>query len=559
MKTTSERRPHVPFNRAVTAIIFSSLLSGGCARRSEMLVCGAIWTGNPQNPAAEAMLIENGRVVRIGTLDTLSTAHPNVTRIDAGGRRIIPGLIDAHVHIVGGGLSMQRLAMRDMTDRAQFMAAVADRSRQLASGQWLLGRGWSTDSWANPSSPTRDWIDGATGDHPALLQRMDGHCALANTAALRLAGLDSPNPIDPPGGTIERDASGRPTGILKDAAISLVSRHVPEPSVEEKCAAIRAAMREANRYGVTTVNTMSEWDDVPALRRVHDEENDTLRVVIFVQEPDWEPFVERVRSFGVHDDRLRIAGFKAYMDGSLGSRTAYMHEPFADQPNNRGLMASGPDTPARLARNFRAAQAAGLQCAVHAIGDEGNHVLLDLYSRLDRNQRPRVEHAQHLLPGDIPRFAELGVVASMQPYHKADDGRYAETAIGPQRSRSSYAFADLLRSGAHVAFGSDWPVVSINPFTGIHAAVTGRTLDGKTWMVHENISVEQALGCYTRGAAFACKLDDRIGMLAPGFLADFVILETDPLSQPTDELIKTRVAATYLGGRKVWSADEKLH
>lgn len=517
-----------------------------------MLVTGAIWTGDPKRPTAEAMAIVGGRIVAVGNRGDLLASYSRNQLLDCGGRRIIPGLIDAHVHLVGGGLSLRRLAMRELADRAQFVSAVARRSRQLGPGEWLLGRGWSTDSWADPSAPTREWIDEATGDHPALLQRMDGHCALANSAALRLAGLDGPNVPNPPGGTIERDSAGRATGILKDAAIALVSRHVPEPGLDEKCEAIRAAMREANRCGVTAVNTMSEWNDLAALRCVHDVGDDTLRVIVYVQEPDWGPFVERVRSFGVDDDRLRIAGFKAYMDGSLGSRTAYMHDPFADQPANRGLMAGGPETPARLSANFREADAAGLQCAVHAIGDEGNHVLLDLYARYARDRRARIEHAQHLLPGDIPRFAELGVVASMQPYHKADDGRYAEAAIGVERCRTSYAFADLLRSGAHVAFGSDWPVVSINPFTGIHAAVTGRTLDGKAWMTHENISVEQALECYTRGAAYACGMDGRIGMLATGFLGDFAILDSDPLTAPVEELEATRVAETYAGGRKVW-------
>lgn len=552
MKTTSDlRRTSVGF-LSVVAITLGHTSFVGCAQRSPTLVCGAIWTGDPANRLAEAMVVENGRVIAIGRRAELSAAYPKARLHDAGGRRVIPGLIDAHVHLVSGGLSLQRLAMRDLADRAQFAAAVGERSAQLRAGQWLLGRGWSTDSWSDPSPPTRDWIDGVTGEHPALLQRMDGHCALANTAALRLAGLDGGRVADPPGGTIERDANGRPTGILKDAAITLVSKHVPEPSVEEGCRAIRAAMQEANRYGVTTVNTMTEWNEVAALRRVHDEAVDSLRVVVFVQEPDWAPFVAKVKSFGVHDDSLRIAGFKAYMDGSLGSRTAYMHEPFADQPGNRGLMASGGDTPARLAANFRAAESAGLQCAVHAIGDEGNHILLDLYSRLAPGQRPRIEHAQHLLPPDIRRFSEIGVVASMQPYHKADDGRYAEAAVGAERCRSSYAFADLLQSGARVAFGSDWPVVSINPFTGIHAAVTGRTLDGKAWMTHESISVEQALGCYTRGAAYACRMEDRIGMLAAGYLADFAILESDALIAPADELAGIRVAETYVGGRKVW-------
>ncbi len=547
--------------------------ASGCASRSAVapmnskpparpliVVNARLWTADPDRPTAEAMTVRDGLIVAVGTRAEAERACPGAEILDCGGRRVTPGLIDSHLHLVSGGASLGRLAMRDLADRRAFVDAVAARARQVRPGGWLLGRGWSTDSWANPSTPTRDWIDPVTGDVPALLHRMDGHCALANTAALRLAGIDRADVPDPPGGAIERDAAGRPTGILKESAIELVAARVPPAGLEEQVTDSLAAMREANRFGVTAVATMSEWADVAALQRVHADGRDTLRVAVYVMEADWTAFVDRVRAMPVRDDRLWIAGFKAFVDGSLGSRTAYMREPFADRPDTRGLLSDTMLAPGRMSANLDAADAAGLQSAIHAIGDEANHLLLNLYADLAarrgaRDRRQRIEHAQHLLPDDIPRFARQGVIASMQPFHKADDARYAEVAIGPRRCRSSYAFRDLLASGATLAFGSDWPVVTVNPMAGVHAAVTGRTLDGRTWMTHQNLTVEEALTGYTRGAAFALHRERRIGRLAPGMLADFTVFETDPLSVRPDDLAEVRVASTYVGGRRVWPLD----
>ncbi len=527
-----------------------------------LVVNAALWTNDPKGPKADSFVVADGKFLAVGERAGLAKVYKPREVIDAGGRRVIPGLIDAHVHLVNGGLSRGRLQLREARNLDDFLRKVREEveRRKLGKDDWLLGRGWTTESWPKNTPPlNRGMIDFECGV-PIVLYRMDGHAALANSAAVRRAGIDERGPPDPPGGAIERDPVTRyPTGILKDAAIDLVTNLIPQAAVEAQVAAISVASREANRFGVTTVNTMSEWTDLAPLREVHDRGGDTLRVGVYVSEPVWSDYLARVKAFPVRDDRLWIAGFKAYMDGSLGSRTAYMHEPFSDQPGNRGLLSDTMLAAGRMEANLMTADRAGLQAAIHSIGDEANHRLLDLYAEVAaknglRDRRPRVEHAQHLLAADIPRFAKLGVVASMQPFHKADDARYAEERIGAERSRTSYAFADLVRSGAHVAFGSDWPVVTMNPLAGIHVAVTGWTMNGNPWMTHENLTVEQALAAYTSGAAYACKMEDRLGRIAPGYLADFVILESDLLTIAPADLANVNVHSTYLAGRRVWPA-----
>ncbi len=572
--------PHAPrlvsnLRRIGLRFAATALLLAGCAEPhttrpvdavppppADLIVSKArIWS--PGAPEAEALAVRDGRFVAVGTANDIEPfAGPATERIDAQGRRIIPGLIDAHVHPISGGLALANLALRDVRDYDEFLRRVRDEAarRRSAGGDWLIGRGWSTESWPDRRPLRREDVD-VPGGMNVLLYRMDGHCALANTAALTAAGLIDSDVPDPPGGLIERDpATGRPTGILKDAAMDLVARLVPPPTPDRQRDALRAAMREANRFGVTTIHAMSPWSDLEIMQRVHDEGRDTLRIAVYIMEPNWLEFVPRVRAFPVRDDRLWIAGFKAYMDGSLGSRTAYMHDEYADRPDERGLLMDVMQPPSRMAANLRAADRAGLQCAVHAIGDEANRLLLNFYDDLARNngprdRRPRIEHAQHLLPEDVSRFARLGVIPSMQPFHKADDARYAEQALGEMRCRTSYAFADLARGGAVLAFGSDWPVVTIDPFAGIHAAVTGRTLDGRTWMTQQNVTVAEALTAYTAGAAYACFREDRLGRIAPGDLADFVLLDRDPLALTAEDLAAVRPAATFVGGRRVWPRD----
>ncbi len=575
--------------------LVSAVLCAGCAAepiRTLGIYNARIWTGDPRSPEATVLVVENGRFTYVGDDPSLATRCGQPARLsdlfretrvlDAGGARIIPGLIDAHLHLVSGGLQLSRLNLRDAPDRAAFVDAVADGAKQTPPGRWILGGRWTTESWPDPAQPRKEWIDPVTPDNPVLLSRMDGHGALANSVALKLAGIDANGPPDPPGGEIERDAAtGEPTGILRDTAIDLVERLIPPPTAEELDAALVAAIGEANRHGITCVHTMSSWPSVEVFDRARLDGRLTLRIRQYVEEADWQPFVERAaRHRG--DEWFRVAGFKQYADGSMGSRTAYMAEPYADNPperrHHRGLLRevmldAEPSTrpsiadagqrqaavalPTRLQRMAGAAGAAGFSPAVHAIGDQANHLVLDEYERLQSpasagRVRPRIEHAQHLLPADIERFARLCVVASMQPLHKADDGRYVEKAIGPERCRTSYAFRSLLDAGAPLAFGSDWPVVSLNPFLGIHAAVTGRTLDGRVFVPEQNITVEEALRAYTTAAAWAAGDERDLSFIAKGYLADFVILEADPLSVEAEALKDVVVKSTYVAGRQVW-------
>lgn len=570
-----------PIGLIVRFATLALLLFGSCTSHQDIYIRNArIWTNDPANPIANSMHICDGVIAAVG--DHITSTCPNATRssvtLDFAGARIIPGLIDAHLHLVSGGLQRSRLNLRDVPDRDAFIDAIAQRSKQTPKGQWITGGRWSTESWPDPAQPTKEWIDKVTPDHPVLLSRMDGHGALTNSVALRIAGIDRDGPPDPPGGVIERDpATGEPTGILKESAIGTVSKHIPPPSDAELDAALAAAQVEAHRHGITGVHTMSPYRELATIDRARDAGQLTLRVRYYISEDDWREYLDKAKAHR-GDDMFRVCGFKQYADGSLGSRTAYMAVPYADNPDDkrdwRGVAREVFAEEGKLEEMVESAYAAGFGSAIHAIGDLANHTVLEIYEitlaqdetreaannpkskiqNLKSSHRLRIEHAQHLLPSDIERFARLGVVASMQPLHKADDARYAEKAIGPERCKTSYAFRSLLDAGAPVAFGSDWPVVSINPFLGIHAAVTARSLDGDVFVPEQRISVEEALQAYTSGAAHAAGDDQRLGRIAPGYLADFVILEDDILTIDPDELSKVRVKATYVNGRRVWSS-----
>jgi hypothetical protein len=552
-------------NRVIGLGIWLLLATGGCnpaTREADLVITNAnVWTGSGKS--AEAVAIVGDRIAFVGGNGAAHRWIGKSTRtIDAGGRRVIPGITDSHLHLLSGGLQRSRLQLRDAASREAFVTTVTDRAERLAPGDWLLGGRWSVESWSDPAPPRKEWIDPVTGNHPCLLHRMDGHQALANSVALRLAGIDADGPPDPPGGVIERDAeTHEPTGILKDAAINLVSDLIPPPSEEALLAALQDATRLLHSYGVTSVHDMSDDSDLQVLARAHREGQLKLRVRKYVHVPNWLKHIARAHAFTPNDDMLRVAGFKGYMDGSLGSRTAYMYRPYADAEASwsypSGILADQATPPKHMRHMIECADDAGLQAAVHAIGDEANHILIDAYDAVarrnpPRDRRHRIEHAQHLLPEDIPRIAAGGITASMQPFHKSDDGRYAEIALGADRLKGSYAFRSLLSAGAVVCFGSDWPVVTCNPFAGIRAAVTAQTLDGKVWIPEESISVEDALRCYTSAPAKAAFQEKRLGTLAPGMLADLAILSQDILTVPPDQIDQTRAAMTILGGEIVF-------
>jgi predicted amidohydrolase YtcJ len=407
-----------------------------------------------------------------------------------------------------------------------------------------------------------------------FLGRTDGHQSLVNSAALKLAGIDRNGPPDPEGGEIERDPqTNEPTGILKDAAESLVSSKIPSPSQEEMYGALKDAMRELNRVGIVAVHDITEVTQLPVLERARRDDVMTIRVTGYLNVSFWDAYHDTVRGFPVRDEWVQIVGFKGFMDGSLGSRTAYMREPFSDAtPQSkypRGMLMGMVQPQSKFRDMLQRADDAGFQLAVHAIGDEAIHILLDHYEALMAQtppttapaaprlgvRRPRIEHSQHILPEDIARFGKIGVVAVMQPRHKHDDGRFAEAAIGQERCQTTYAWRDLLAADAPVCFGSDWPVATPNPFAGIAAAVTGLTADGEVWVAEQNITVAQALAAYTSAGAFAEGRESLRGTLEPGKLADVVILSQDILTCTPDRIIDTTVTHTIVGGKVAWPTE----
>jgi hypothetical protein len=547
-------------------------------RPADLVIVNArVWTGAENtmgvgnHTAAEptAILIRGERINAVGSnLDVWSHVGSNTKVIDAAGRRVIPGLTDSHTHIVSGGFQLARLNLRDVQSKQAFIDAVTHDASAKQPGQWVRGGRWSVESWKNPESPTRHWLDPVTGDTPVFLSRMDGHQALVNTAALSLAGIDASGPADPKGGEIEREpGTGEPTGILKESAMGLVGRHIPYESEAARYEALLRAMKHANSLGVTAVHDMCDPDDVDVFYRAEREGAISVRITAFVSTTDWEGQAENLSSSTRHhhsSDWIRIAGFKGYMDGSLGSRTAYMREPYTDaapdMPYPQGQLTAFADPWDRFAERVAWADKSGFQVAVHAIGDEANHLLLNAYEHAQKQNgtgraQHRVEHTQHLHVTDIPRFARLGVVASMQPFHKADDGRYAEKAIGSARLAGSYAFRQLADAGAIVAFGSDWPVVTLNPFAGIDSAVNAKTLAGEVWLSDHSLTVEEALRAYTIWPAKAIHRDDRFGSIEPGKCADIVILADDPLTMPRENLADVRVDVTIVNGQIVFARE----
>lgn len=515
---------------------------------------------------AEFAAIKGGRFIYVGDANA-AYIDEHTERIDAKGRVVIPGLIDSHIHMLSGGLHLSRLQLREVGSKAEFIKAVADWAAKLpvARGdepeQWILGGRWSVESWTSPEQPTKEWVDAVTGDRPLYLPRMDGHSALVNSAALKRAGITKDGPPDPEGGVIDRDPkTGAPTGILRESAMGLVARLIPQLSLDDRLGALNLATNEALRHGITTVCDIPSFSDLNVYSTLGTHLGVfKVRMFLYPTAEDWNRAAELVSDFPAAEMWLEVRGLKMYVDGTLGSRTAYMHEPFLNnEPGRaewRGLLREGM-TAGLMERNAMAAQRHGLQAIAHVIGDEANRLLLDAFEKASPNVRAarwRSEHTQHVLPQDIARFGELGVIASMQPYHKADDGRYAEEYIGEERCRSSYAYKSLLDAGAVVAFGSDWPVVSLNPFLGIEAAVTGRTLDGKQWQTQENLTVGEALRCYTSRAAYAAFAEHEIGRIAPGYRADFVILDRSPFDGEVQWGAIAPVAV-YVEGRRMYAA-----
>jgi predicted amidohydrolase YtcJ len=542
--------------------------SVAATRPADLMVFGRVWTGDSTRPWAQAVAVASDTIVAVGDSTGLAKLVGSSTKVINNGKAMVtPGFTDGHVHLLSGGFQIARVNLRDASSPTEFTRRLKDHAAKLPPGEWITGGDWDHERWPGAPLPDRSWIDSVTPNNPVFVNRLDGHMSLANTAALRLARI-GPTTRDVPGGAIVRDPrSGEPTGLVKDNARDLIERVKPIPSPAQSDSALARAMRWAAAHGVTGVSTMSDdpgtlsmagsWRELAALKRARQNGSMLTRVSVYASLQAWRAMGDTLRAQGVGDDWLRSAGVKGFVDGSLGSTTALFYEPYKDAPGSLGLLVTPEDS---LRAWIGGADSAGLQVVVHAIGERANGLLLDIYDSVakahgPRDRRFRIEHAQHLRRQDIARLAHSGVMASMQPYHAIDDGRWAEKRIGPQRIKTTYPFRSLLDNGARLAFGSDWTVAPIDPLLGIYAAVTRRTLDGKHpkgWVPEEKITVEEALRAYTTSNAWGVYAERSRGKLSPGYQADLVLLDQDLTAIPPETIDRAGVRTTVVGGKVVF-------
>lgn len=521
------------------------------------LINGSFWTGMPGRPHATALGIVGDRIAVLGA-DAVKARTTSRTRvIDLGGAFAMPAFTDGHTHFLHGSVTLTQPDLLSATDRADFAARLGAAAR-ARPGKWILGGTWDEQRLGG-ALPTHEWIDAATPDTPVSLPRTDLHSYLLNSVALKLAGIDRNTP-DPAGGVIVRDAQGNPTGVLKDNATKLVDRVIPPMSDADADDAVLQGIRHGLSKGVAHIhNPEIDWNTWGPLRRLHARKALDMRFYAFVPLVDWEKMAKIVAEEGRGDDWLRWGGVKALTDGSLGSRTAVFYDDYTDAPGQRGVRVTSL---ANLREWIGAADAHGLHVAAHAIGDRANDDMLDIFADVARTNGPkdrrfRIEHAQHLRPSSIGRFAKQGVVASVQPFHAIDDGRWAVKRIGEKRLNGTYAFRSLIDSGAHVAFGSDWPVAPLDPLTGLYAALTRRTIDGANpggWLPDQKVTAEQTLVAYTRGNAWSGFMEDRTGQLAPGYYADIAVFDRDLLTTDPLKVQDAKVLHTFVGGKQRYTA-----
>ncbi|HKZ80846.1 MAG TPA: amidohydrolase [Pyrinomonadaceae bacterium] len=522
-----------------------------------------IHTMEDQQPKWQALAILQNRIVAVGSDKEIKKLAGSQTRmIDAKKQLVLPGFNDAHVHFLTGGFQLANVDLRDADSPTEFAERIRRFAEKLPKGRWITGGDWDHERWADAKLPTKELIDRYTPDIPVFVNRLDGHMALANSLALRRAGVTRQT-LDPPGGVIVRDSkTGEPTGILKDAAQNLVWKVIPEPSFEEKLVAARAATNHAASLGVTSVQDMSAGNDVGVYQTLLNRGELKTRIYAVSPLPAWERLAQTGVRAHFGNGMLRIGGLKGFADGSLGSTTALFYEHYRDAPDTAGIASDEMYPEGAMLARVREADRAGLQVMIHAIGDRANDLILSIFEQVEREssnreQRFRIEHAQHLRPQDIDRFGRHKVIASMQPYHAIDDGRWAEKRIGKERIKTTYAFRSLLDSGAALAFGTDWSVAPLNPLLTVYAAVTRRTLDGKNakgWVPEQKISVEEAVRAYTVGSAYAEFEESNKGTITPGKLADVVVLSQDIFKIDPKEIEKTRVVLTIMNGEVVFES-----
>ena len=534
--------------------VVALVLVTACGSKADIVIQGgSVWTGlSTGRGQPGAVAIAAGKILAVGDSTQIARYVGSKTEVlRANGGLIMPGFADGHTHFVSGGFQLASVDLRDAATPQEFVRRLKQYAAHLKPGEWILGGDWDHTLWRGAPLPRHEWIDSVTPNNPVFVDRLDGHMALANAAAMRAAGVTDATPA-PFGGEI---TSG---GVFKDNAEALIRTAIPDPSPEQQDSALARALAHAGSLGLTaTANMSASWANLAAYKRMERTGRMTLRGFLYLPIEDWRTVADTVARYGAGDDWVRIGGLKGYMDGSAGSRTAYFFEPFSDSAGYYGLMRQ-PESDMRSW--VGAADSAGLQIAVHAIGDRANAIILAIYDSVARahgrrDRRFRVEHAQHLRPVDVPRFGALHVVASMQPYHAIDDGRWLMHRIGPERIKTTYAFRTLLDTDAPLAFGSDWTVAPLDPMLGVFAAVTRRTLDDRNpggWVPEQKITVGEALRAYTSGNAWATFNEQKWGTLAPGRFADVVVLDRDPFAVPAESLGTIKPRFTIVGGQVVY-------
>jgi predicted amidohydrolase YtcJ len=549
--------------------------------RAEIIfINGNIYTGVVETSSfhsiqrAEALAVREGRVEAVGRGDEiLKLKGPSTEVINLGGHFVMPGFNDAHMHLANAGFQRLTVNLMGVKSLTEFRDRIRERLQNAGPDEWIVGGGWDQTLWPVKELPSRWDIDEVTTDHPVFLERVDGHIAVANTRALQLASITVASK-DPPGGKIDRDTTGQATGILRETARQAVSVVIPKPNHDKRRQAIEAGLKELAQSGITSAQDNSDtgdsklsWDDFQIFEEIEREGKLTTRIT------EWLPFNDPLSLLREHrsahaesDNLLRTGMLKAYMDGSLGSRTAALVEPYADDPSNSGLPQYEPDTLTQLTKER---VDAGFQIGFHAIGDKGVQMALDAFAAAEKEAREinakaanggtdyrlRIEHAQVTNPLQVASFKELNVIASMQPSHLLTDMNWAEARLGPKRAAHSYAWAEFLKKGVPLAFGTDYPVEPVAPFRGLYAAVTRKSEDGKKeYYPEQRLTMEQAIAAYTTGSAFAEFAEKDKGTLAPGMLADLVVLDTDITAVPPEKILGAKVLRTVLAGKTVYEA-----
>jgi predicted amidohydrolase YtcJ len=527
-------------------------------------VHGRIYTNDPAQPWAEAMAVADGKISCIGKMDHVlldcGGGAEGAETVQLHGQFVMPGFDDAHVHLGGAAADLLAVPLTGVPSVEELQKRVADAVAQHKQGEWITGGGWDHTMWPDKRFPNRQQLDAVAPKNPVILTHISGHVAVANSLALQRAEIDKNTP-NPPGGEIERDALGEPTGMLKEyAAMTLVNVRIPDSSPEQRRKGIELVLENVAKNGVTSVQDFSDWEDYKMFRQIKEDGKLTVRIT------EWLPFnldlndLQNMRAQGgTTDPWVKTGALKAFVDGAMGSRTAAMLEPYSDDPSTSGILTNDPE---KLRTMATARDKAGFQLNFHAIGDRANRVALDVFETVSkangpRDRRDRIEHAQLVSMEDIPRFAQLKVIASMQPSHQTTDMRWAEDRVGRDRIKGAYAWASMLKNGVRLAFGTDYDVEPISPFRGLYACVTRERPEGgpkNGWEPQEKITLEECIRAYTSGSAYAEFAEGKKGELKAGEYADFIILSNDLTKVAPSQYTKTSVLRTVVGGRTVYQA-----